>query len=81
MRVDKYFVYEGKDDIDIVEQNRIIGITSENNSFVQVKSGMVSKECWAKVVGNWLLIDDGEARYRLFLENELRFDKNQHDYM
>lgn len=79
--VDKYFVYEGKDDIDIVEQNQIIGITVENNSFVQVKSGIVSKECWSKVIGNWLLIDDGEAKYNLFLENELSFDKNQLDYV
>ena len=76
---DRFFVYEGKDDIDIVEQDQIIGIAIDTNLFVQVKSGTVTKECWSKVIGNWLLIDDGESNYNLFLENSLSFDCNQVD--
>lgn len=71
--MDRFFVYEGKDDIDISEIDGIMSVKISNNSFVQVKSGTVSKECWAKVLGNWLLIDDGKSSYKIILENELSF--------
>ncbi len=72
--MDRFFVYEGADDIDISEENRISAVRGYNNQFVQVKSGTVSRECWAKVIGNWLLIEDETATYRIILENILNFD-------
>ena len=54
--MDRFFVYEGIDDIDIAEEYRISVVKQYNNQFVQVKSGIVSHDCWAKVIGNWLLI-------------------------
>lgn len=72
--VDRFFVYEGKDDIDISENDSIISVSVSNASFIQVKSGTVSIDCWAKVIGNWLLIDDSKSSYKVILENELSFD-------
>lgn len=72
--MDRFFVYEGIDDIDITEENRISAIRQYNNQFVQVKSGTVSHDCWAKVIGNWLLIEEEASEYRVVLENALTFD-------
>ncbi len=43
------------------------------------KSSTVSKNCWAKVLGNWLLIDDGNTSYKVVLENELSFEVDADD--
>lgn len=72
--MDRFFVYEGVDDIDITEEHRISAIRSYNNQFAQVKSGTVSRDCWAKVIGNWLLIEDEAPNYKIILENALAFD-------
>lgn len=72
--MDRFFVYEGVDDIDISEENRISAVRGYNNQFVQVKSGTVSRDCWAKVIGNWLLIENGTPSYRIILENALSFN-------
>lgn len=72
--MERFFVYEGIDDIDIAEEHRISAIREYNNIFVQVKSGAVSRDCWAKVIGNWLLIEEDSPTYRIVLENELAFD-------
>lgn len=72
--MDRFFVYEGIDDIDISEEHSISAIRDYNNQFVQVKSGTVSRDCWAKVLGNWLLIDDETPTYKIILENALTFD-------
>lgn len=72
--MDRFFVYEGIDDIDIAEECSISAIRQHNNQFVQVKSGTVSRDCWAKVIGNWLLIEDKLPAYKIVLENELAFD-------
>lgn len=72
--MDRFFVYEGVDDIDVSEEHRIYSIKDFDKTFIQVKSGAVSRECWAKVLGNWLLIDEEMSEYRITLENELSFD-------
>lgn len=72
--MDKFFVYEGVDDIDIIEENRICAIKLSNKTYAQVKSGTVSRDCWAKVIGNWLLSDEDSPSYRIILENDLTFD-------
>lgn len=72
--MDRFFVYEGIDDIDIAEEFRISAIRQYNNQFVQVKSGTVSHDCWAKVIGNWLLTEDEAPTYRIILEKALTFD-------
>jgi REP element-mobilizing transposase RayT len=73
-----FFTYEGADDIEVSKNKNadLLAMASASNSkYVQVKSGEVSKECWAKVVGNWILLDDyQEACCTLFCENELEFD-------
>lgn len=77
--VDKFFTYEGIDDIDVSEKDAIYSINSSNNICIQVKSGNVSKDCWAKVIGNWLLINDNISSYKLVLEKELQFDIKSED--
>lgn len=77
--MDRFFVYEGIDDIDIAEEYRISVIRQYNNQFVQVKSGTVTRDCWAKVIGNWLLIEDENPTYRIVLENALTFDFRSDD--
>ena len=77
--MDRFFVYEGIDDIDIAEDYRISAVRQYNNQFVQVKSGTVSHDCWAKVIGNWLLIEDETPTYRIVLENALTFDFGEDD--
>ena len=72
--MDRFFVYEGVDDVDISEENRISAVSGYNKQFVQVKSGTVSRDCWAKVIGNWLMIEDERPSYRIILENALSFD-------
>lgn len=75
----KVFIFEGADDIDIGNiDDKIFKIVDERNGYIQVKSGSVSKDCFSKIIGNWLLLDtsDGKenATYRLVLENSLTFD-------
>lgn len=73
-----FFTYEGVDDIDInnhVDGENIALVSTSKNTYLQVKSGTVSKECWAKVLGNWILTDDcKEGAFSLICENELGFD-------
>ena len=72
--MDKFFTYEGTDDIDMSEAESIMTIKASNDTFIQVKSGIVTRECWAKVLGNWLLIEGNNVCHTLMLENELSFD-------
>ena len=70
----KFFTYEGKDDIEISEKESIVSISISCNTFCQVKSGTVTRDCWAKIIGNWLLIDNEKSVYKVILENKLTFD-------
>lgn len=76
--MDLFFTYEGVDDIDInnhVDGENIALVSTSKNTYLQVKSGTVSKECWAKVLGNWILTDDcKEGAFSLICENDLGFD-------
>lgn len=48
---------------------------SSASNCVQVKSGVVDQNCFSKVIGNWLLIDNVKPElYTLFVENELKID-------
>ena len=84
MGMGKRFVFEGADDIDVVsDDDKIFRIVNEKEKYIQVKSGTVSKECMAKVIGNWLLlecvgVEDGE-KYKLLLENALQYDITNED--
>ena len=44
---------------------------------------MVSKECWIKILGNWLINNDeiDYATYNVVLENELSFDPENEDIL
>lgn len=69
------FVFEGKDDVDILPTEQIVAITKDQATCIQVKSGEVDKSCFSKIICNWLLLDkESELTYYLFLENELTFD-------
>lgn len=69
------FVFEGKDDVDILPTKQIASITKDQTTFIQVKSGKVDRTCFSKIICNWLLLDeDFKLTYCLFLENELTFD-------
>lgn len=76
--MDVFYTYEGIDDIDVESKDNCDGLSMvsiSKNKYIQVKSGTVSKECWAKVLGNWLLIDDfGNKEFVLVCENSLEFN-------
>lgn len=66
LAVDNIYTYEGIDDVQIdsvdnIEENdplvRIELSKNDTTTAIQVKSGIISKESWAKVCGNWLLSD------------------------
>lgn len=71
--IQKAFTFEGKDDIEITGDNSIYSVKVSESSYIQVKSGTVSEECFSKVVCNWLLLDimDSDTTIMLFAENPL----------
>lgn len=75
MNVKQRFYFEGKDDVEIAWDEKIYEIDAASSNCVQVKSGVVDKACFNKVIGNWLLLDSIKRdSYTLFIENELGFD-------
>lgn len=78
-----FFTYEGVDDIDVSNDKTgesLAMASISNNKYIQVKSGTVTKDCWAKVVGNWILTDDYQnAAFTMLCENELGFNVNDVD--
>ena len=75
-----FFTYEGIDDIDVDTlgaPDDLSMVSVSTSKYIQVKSGIVSKNCWAKVLGNWLLLDDYQNKsFALVCENDLGFDIN-----
>lgn len=75
MNVKQRFCFEGKDDIEIGMDEKIYKIDIESSNCIQVKSGIVEKDCFSRIIGNWLLLDSNEMdTYTLFIENELGFE-------
>ena len=75
MNVKQRFSFEGKDDVEISVDEKIYELDSSESNCVQVKSGKVDKNCFSKVIGNWLLLDCVKSqKYTLFVENELEID-------
>lgn len=75
MNVTQRFCFEGKDDVEIVENEKIYELDTSLSNCVQVKSGVINKACFSRVIGNWLLLDSVKAElYTLFVENELDFE-------
>ncbi len=72
--MNKFLTYEGLDDVNISEEHGISSIKEFGGIYAQVKSGTISRDCWAKVIGNWLLSDTNISEYRLIIENALSFD-------
>lgn len=75
--VELFFTYEGVDDIDITHDmdEGLVMVSSSKDTYMQVKSGNVTKECWAKVIGNWILTGNTKTgSFVLISENELGFD-------
>lgn len=75
----RVFVFEGVDDIDMEDvDDGIFSVANEKGGYIQVKSGSVNKQCFAKILGNWLLLDTSDEEestiYRLAMENSLAFD-------
>lgn len=69
------FCFEGKDDVEITSDDKIYELDATSSNCVQVKSGIVDRACFNKVIGNWLLLDSlGRDTYTLFVENELNFE-------
>lgn len=82
---DRTYIYEGCDDIEVnstevYSDDSLIAIKSTTDgkltSAIQVKSGYVDKECWARVIGNWLLLDRNPVMIepRLIVEKALSYD-------
>ena len=71
--IKKVFTFEGKDDVEITEAESIYFVKVSDVNYIQVKSGAVSRECFSKVVCNWLLFDkiDVHTNVLLFMENPL----------
>lgn len=75
MNVKQRFCFEGKDDVEITADEKIYELDSSASNCVQVKSGVVDQNCFSKVIGNWLLIDNVKPElYTLFVANELKID-------
>lgn len=78
-----FFTYEGVDDIDVSDakkEDMLAMAAASNNRYIQVKSGTVNKDCWSKVIGNWILVENyQEAGFTLLCENELGYDVNDAD--
>jgi len=75
--MDLYFTYEGVDDIDVNTPEELVSVNF-NKSYIQVKSGVVSKECWAKVLGNWILAGEAQnTSFVLICENNLEFNVHE----
>ncbi|MCD8220933.1 MAG: hypothetical protein LUD07_01845 [Clostridiales bacterium] len=80
MGVNQEFYFEGKDDIEVDEKDKVYGIRSVSSTYTQVKSGVVEKACFCKIIGNWLLLDSSEREdFVLFLEKSLKFEIIQED--
>lgn len=74
------FVFEGKDDIDVLPNEQIASITKGQTTHIQVKSGVVDQNCFSKVICNWLLLNtEDELIYELILENEFSFQYDVND--
>lgn len=72
------FVYEGKEDIDIDENDEdtnLVSFKNENLEDIQVKSGKVTRLIWAKVVENWMVLED-QNRKTLVAENDFEYEIN-----
>ncbi|MEY8522339.1 hypothetical protein AALA90_04870 [Lachnospiraceae bacterium 38-10] len=66
-----FFTYEGVDDIDVSDAKAVdmLAMASvSNNRYIQVKSGTVSKDCWSKVIGNWILTEDYQNAVYFYFE-------------
>lgn len=82
MNAKQRFCFEGKDDVEITLDEKIYEIDATSSNCVQVKSGVVDKACFNKVIGNWLLLDSIERdSYTLYIENELGFDWSIEDIL
>lgn len=76
--INRYFVYEGVDDIDISsnKSEEISMTTISDNKYIQVKSGQVSEAIWSKIIGNWILTNDYfNGNFELICENDLPFNR------
>lgn len=52
----------------------MIEVSSCEHEYIQVKSGYVSRDCWVKVIGNWILTNDLNAgKFSLLCEKPLSF--------
>lgn len=72
------FVYEGKEDIDIDkndENDNLVSFKDEDSEDIQVKSGKVTQLIWAKVVENWIILENQHKKI-LVAENDFQFKKN-----
>lgn len=79
---DKKFCYESKDDIEIAQDERIGYLYDDSNNLVQVKSGIVKEDCFKKIIGNWLLLDQSpNNKFTIFLENNLPFSIDIDNYV
>lgn len=59
LNVNCTYTFEGKDDIEINENNKIYVIKNKiDDIYIQVKSGNIDKNCLAKVFCNWLAVDN-----------------------
>lgn len=77
LNVNSTYTFEGKDDIEINTDNKIYAIGDKiNNTYIQVKSGNIDKNCLAKVFCNWLALDDIEnSQFILFSEKNIEIEK------
>ena len=66
------FAFEGKDDIEVSADDSIYSVKTVDSNYIQVKSGVVSENCFCKIVCNWMLLDKKPSDIViLFAENQL----------
>ena len=67
------FKYEGKDDVDIDTKDLKDGITIIKNTYIQAKSGVLSKEEWIQCISNWIEMSElsPDARCVIYIQNNI----------
>lgn len=67
------FIYEGKDDVDIDTRDVKDGITIIKNTYIQAKSGLLSKDEWIQCISNWIEMSElsSDAHCVIYVQNNI----------
>lgn len=73
-------IYEGQDDVEISKADQTVQFY-QSNSFIQVKSGTITKSILKKIFMNWLLGTGQPNQFICIMENELTIDYKEQAFI